>query len=199
MPELIDLDEWRRLLRAHPAQSPRFTVLFVGRMYHRKRVDVLLRAGSILRQRIPNLEIRVVGNGPCRHALHRLARELSLSGTVTWLGDVSRTQLVEEYNRCHVFCLPSRQEGFGIVLLEAMAAERPIVGARAGSIPEVIPHGLLVDPDSPEALAEGIEKLYRSPDLRLSLASTGAAWVERFDAPRVACQFLEAATGKSGG
>ena len=69
------------------------------------------------------------------HAIRRgasLSADLNLDRTVTWLGDVSRSQLAAEYNRCHVFCLPSVQEGFGIVLLEAMAAGKPIVAARAG-------------------------------------------------------------------
>ena len=85
--------------------------------------------------------------------LHRLSDELRLDGTVTWLGDVSRAALVAEYNRASVFCLPSVQEGFGIVLLEAMAAGKPIVASHAAAIPEVVPHGMLVQPDNPEALA----------------------------------------------
>jgi glycosyltransferase involved in cell wall biosynthesis len=170
-------------------------VLFVGRFYRRKRVHLLLEAAAALRQRIPNLEVRVVGAGPCGPQLQRLSGELKLEATVAWLGDVSRSQLVAEYNRCDLFCLPSVQEGFGIVLLEAMAAGKPIVAARAAAIPEVVPHGVLVDPDSAEALAAGIEDLYHSPEKRAALGRTGAAWVEQFDAPRVAQLFLDAVTG----
>ena len=72
VPELIDLEEWRRALQAHPADSDRFTVLYVGRFYRRKRVDVLLRAAALLGGRIPGLQVRIVGNGPCRAALHSL-------------------------------------------------------------------------------------------------------------------------------
>jgi glycosyltransferase involved in cell wall biosynthesis len=195
VPEPIDLVEWRRLLELHPAESSRFIVLFVGRFYRRKRVDVLLRVAAVLRESIPNLEIRIVGNGPFGPQLHRLSRDLNLGGTVVWLGDVSRAELAAEYNRCAVFCLPSVQEGFGIVLLEAMAASRPIVASRAAAIPEVVPHGVLVEPDSPEALAAAIEALHRSPDTRASLCRSGAMWVEQFDAPRVARLFLEASAG----
>jgi glycosyltransferase involved in cell wall biosynthesis len=195
VPEPIDLPEWRRLLALHPAGSPRFTVLYVGRFYRRKRVHNLLRAAAALRRRIPGLEVRLVGAGPCAPQLRRLAAELHLQGTVTWLGDVSRAQLIAEYNRCDLFCLPSVQEGFGIVLLEAMAAGKPIVASRAAAIPEVMPHGLLVEPDSSEALAAGIEQLYHSPEMRAALGRTGTEWVEQFDAPRVAQLFLDAATG----
>jgi glycosyltransferase involved in cell wall biosynthesis len=195
VPELIDLSEWRNLLSLHPAESPRFTVLYVGRFYRRKRIDILLRAAAALRRRIPDLEIRIVGNGPCNSQLRQLSVALKLEGAVTWLGDVSRSQLIAEYNRCHVFCLPSVQEGFGIVLLEAMAAGKPVVASWAAAIPEVVPHGLLVEPGNAEALAAGIEDLYRSPHRRTALASTGTQWVEQFDAPRVAQLFLQAVTG----
>jgi len=195
VPELIDLGEWRRLLELHPAHSARFTVLFVGRLYRRKRVDVLLGAAAALAGRIPGLEIRIVGGGPCAPALDRLARELKLDRTVVWLGNVSRAQLLAEYNRADLFCLPSVQEGFGIVLLEAMAAGKPIVASRAAAIPEVAPHAVLVEPDSPEALAAAIEALYRSPETWAELGSTGAQWVEQFDAPRVAGLFLQAVAG----
>ncbi|MGA7240260.1 MAG: glycosyltransferase, partial [Bryobacteraceae bacterium] len=158
VPELIDLQEWRRMLADHPASERDFTLLYVGRFYLRKRVNLLLRAAAILRDRMPDLAIRIVGDGPCDAAWRALARDLHLEGVVTWLGDVSRAQLAEEYNRAHAFCLPSAQEGFGIVLLEAMAAGKPIVGARSAAIPEVAPHAVLVEPESAEALAAGIER-----------------------------------------
>jgi glycosyltransferase involved in cell wall biosynthesis len=195
VPELIDLAEWRRLLDLHPANSPRFTVLFVGRLYRRKRLGVLLRAAAALAGRIPGLEVRIAGSGPCASVLHRLSHELRLGGTVVWLGGISRAELLAEYNRADLFCLPSVQEGFGIVLLEAMAAAKPIVASRAAAIPEVAPHGMLVEPDSPEALAAAIEALYRSPETRAALGSAGAQWVEQFDAPSVALHFLEAVAG----
>ena len=192
VPELIDLAEWGSWLERHPASSERFTVLFVGRLYRRKRVDVLLRAAAQARGKIPELEVRIVGNGPCTISLRALARELKLDDTVAWLGDVSRAALAEEYNRANVFCLPSVQEGFGIVLLEAMAAGRPVIASRTAAIPEVAPHGSLVEPGSPEALSAAIECLYRSPDTRAVQAAAGLEWVEQFDAPRVAQRFLEA-------
>ncbi|MGA3017103.1 MAG: glycosyltransferase family 4 protein [Bryobacteraceae bacterium] len=200
VPELIDLAEWRKLLAdASDRSRDRFRVLFVGRFYRRKRVDVLLRAAAALVTRIPSLDLRMVGDGPCAVDWHALAADLKLGGAVAWLGDVSRSQLVDEYRACDLFCLPSVQEGFGIVLLEAMAAGKAIVASRAAAIPEVAPHGLLVEPGNPEALAAAIEELYRSPAKRVELGRTGTQWVEQFDAPRVAGQFLEAVRGVATG
>lgn len=192
VPELIDLDTWRELFRANGvAPDPRkFTVLSVCRFYPRKRLDILLRAAALLRDRIPELEVRIVGNGQEFKKLQRLCLELRLDSTVRWLGDIGRSALAGEYTRADVFCLPSGQEGFGIVFLEAMAAGKPIVAARAAAVPEVVHHGILVEPENPEALADAIFRLYRDPDLRYSLGVAGSADVERFEMLRVAKQFL---------
>ncbi len=192
VPELIDLDSWRRLFLANPAPpDPRkFTVLSVCRFYPRKRLEILLQAAGLLRDRIPQLEIRIVGNGPEYARLLQINRELHLEETVKWLGNLAMDSLAAEYNSSDVFCLPSVQEGFGIVFLEAMAAGKPIVAARAAAVPEVVRNGVLVEPESPEALAEAIYRLYRDPDLRESLASCGLRDVEQFEIRRVAAQFL---------
>ena len=200
VPELIDLAAWRRHLAEFPApeRPERFTVLYVGRFYRRKRVGLLLEAAAELRQAIPNLEVRIVGNGPCNAAWRAQAERLQLANTVTWLGDVSRAELAAEYNRCDIFCLPSVQEGFGIVLLEAMAAGKPIVAARAAAIPEVAPHATLVEPESAAALAAGILTLHGSSEGRVRQREKGLAWVEQFDAPRVAGLFVDAVRGVTG-
>ena len=198
VPELIDLAAWRRHLADNPAAATRFTVLFVGRFYRRKRVGLLLEAATALRGAIPNLEVRIVGNGPCDAAWRARAEHLRLQHTVTWLGDISRAGLAAEYNRAHVFCLPSVQEGFGIVLLEAMAAGKPIVAARAAAIPEVAPHATLVEPESAESLAARILDLHGSPQARAAQSLQGLAWVEQFDAPLVARLFVEAVRGAGG-
>jgi len=192
VPELIDLKSWRAQLAAHPGRAERFTVLYVGRFYKRKRVNLLLRAAAKLRTVIPGLEVRIVGNGPCVSGWHALAEELKLENTVTWLHEIARSRLAEEYNRAHVFCLPSVQEGFGIVLLEAMTAGLPIVAARAAAIPEVAPHAALVEPESADALASGILDLYGNPEARAAQRKAGVICVEQFDAPRVAQIFVEA-------
>lgn len=192
VPELIDLNAWRRLFKANPAPPRRgkFTVLSVCRFYPRKRLDILLHATGLLRKTIPELEVRIVGGGPEYKHLQGVSRELDLGPAVQWVGDVSIARLAEEYNRCDVFCLPSAQEGFGIVFLEAMAAGKPIVAARAAAVPEVVRDGLLVEPENCEALAEAIGLLYRDRDLRDSLSSAGLRNVERYEMNRVAARFL---------
>ena len=192
VPELIDLRGWRQLFEANPAvPDPRsFTVLCVCRFYPRKRLDVLLQAVALLRDRVPQLELRIVGGGPEYQSLRQLASELHVEPAVHWLGDVSPNALAAEYNRSDLFCLPSAQEGFGIVFLEAMAAGKPIVAVRAAAVPEVVRSGVLVEPENSEALAEAILHLYRDPDRRKSLAVAGLREVEQFEMHHVAARFI---------
>jgi len=189
VPELIDLDGWRALFAANTtaAHPDRFTVLTVCRFYPRKRLDVLLEAAAFAR----DIDFRIVGGGPESERLLRIWREKRLENTVTWLGDLSQAALAAEYNRCDAFCLPSVQEGFGIVFLEAMAAGKPIVAARAAAVPEVLSQGVLVEPESAEALAAALTELQRDPERRVALSAQGKAIVGRYDAPRVARMFLD--------
>jgi glycosyltransferase involved in cell wall biosynthesis len=193
VPELIDLTSWRRLLKANPAQPPenKFVVLSVCRFYPRKRLHVLLDAVDRLRSSIPELEVRIVGDGPEALRLKSICRKKRLQGFVTWLGNLSSDQVASEYNRCHVFCLPSVQEGFGIVFLEAMASAKPVVAARAGAAPEVVKHGILVEPEDDEALSEALRRLHADPALRRALAAEGSLFVQQFDAPLVIHSFLQ--------
>lgn len=194
VPEPIDLVEWRSLLQRNfvPPAQEKFVVLCVCRFYPRKRLDVLLAAADRLRLRIPALEIRIVGHGPEAGRLQSICRTKALNGIVKWLGNLSQEELAREYNHGHIFCLPSVQESFGIVYLEAMASGKPIVAARAASVPEVVKHGILVKPDDDEALAEGIERLYKNPELRRTVAIEASQWVKQFDGALVAGSFLRA-------
>jgi glycosyltransferase involved in cell wall biosynthesis len=193
VPELIDLDTWRQLFSANPATKPagEFTVLCVCRFYPRKRLALLLRAAHLLRRQIPELRVRVVGGGPEAASLLRLWRELRLEPVVTWVGEAPRHELAREYNRADVFCLPSVQEGFGIAFLEAMAAGRPIVAARVAAVPEVVRHGVLVEPENAEALADGIWRLWRDPILRSTIQQQQSKDVEKYEMIRVTRRFLQ--------
>lgn len=190
VPELIDLARWKKLVSASLSNRQKFVVLTVCRFYPRKRIHVLLGAAERLRSRIPGLEFRIVGGGPEEGHLRALCRKKGLEPIVVWRRDISRAALGNEYAQCDVFCLPSVQEGFGIVFLEAMASGKPIVAVRAGAAAEVVAHGLLVRPEDDEELAAAIERLYCEPQLRAALAAAGADFVCRFDAPVVARAFL---------
>lgn len=196
VPEPIDVADWEaRFARAprRPMDGP--TILGVARMYPRKRLGDLLEAAARLRDRLPALQIRLVGSGPERERLLRLRARLGLEETVRFLGEISRARLAEEYVNADCFCLPSVQEGFGIVFLEAMAAGLPVVACRAAAVPEVVPDGvagLLVEPRDPQRLAAALEELLTDSGRRKEYGEAGRRRAAEFEASRVAARFLEA-------
>ncbi|HZP35732.1 MAG TPA: glycosyltransferase family 4 protein [Methylomirabilota bacterium] len=196
VPEAIDLEVWDDQFWRAP-RRPRGTpvVLCVARMYPRKRIEDLLRAAAILRVRVPGIQVRIVGRGPEWPAVSRLHAELGLGDSVALLGDVRRERLAEEYVNATVFCLPSVQEGFGIVFLEAMAAELPVVACRIAAIPEVVQDGvtgLLTALRDPGALAAAIERLATDAELARRLGREGRRRVLAFTPRHVAERFVSA-------
>jgi len=190
VPELIDLHRWRELFSSvEPRATDRFVVLTVARLYRRKRIDVLLAAAAKLSRDLPNLEVRIVGQGPEESRLRAMAPACAV-----FRGTLSAQELAIEYRGCDVFCLPSVQEGFGIVLLEAMAAGKPIIAVRAGAAPEVAAHALLAEPDSPDALGAAIHRLWSDRVLAAEIAQQGRRMVMQYDAPIIARRFLDVAT-----
>jgi glycosyltransferase involved in cell wall biosynthesis len=196
VPEPIDLADWRRrFAEAATARAARPTVLSVARMYPRKRLEDLLRAAARLRERIPTAQVRIVGEGPESAALRALHRELRLGDSAVLLGEVTRRTLAVEYVSAHCFCLPTVQEGFGLVFAEAMAAGLPVVACRAAAVPEIVEDrqtGLLVNPRSPGELATALETLLMNRELSEAFGRVAARRVEAFGLDSVARRFLEA-------
>jgi phosphatidylinositol alpha-1,6-mannosyltransferase len=193
VPESIELERWEALLRAAPAlPRERPSILCVAHLYPRKDVATLVGAMARLETAAT---LRVVGEGPELPRLQGLARRLALGDRVEFLGHVPLARLAAEYAGADVFCLPSRQEGFGIVFLEAMAAGLPIVAARAAAVEELLGDGecaVLVPPGDETALAAALGRLLGDAGQRRRLSEAGRRRVRRYDAPLVAAEFLEA-------
>lgn len=152
--------------------------LFVGTLTPRKGVDHLLRAWARLPRGCARLRVAGASDGDYRRrVLEPLARGLDVS----FEGRVSRDRLAELYAASDVLVLPSLQEGFGIVALEAMSCGLAVVASRVDSLPDLVgPAGLLVPPGDPEALAEALGRLVDTPGLRAGLGFEGrrraSAW-----------------------
>ncbi|MBI4572750.1 MAG: glycosyltransferase family 4 protein [candidate division NC10 bacterium] len=194
VPELIDLQAWAEESIPPPGtQADPPAILTVAHMYPRKNLGLLVKAYAHLRDAGIPFQGWIVGDGPCRRAWERQRDRLGLQASVTFLGSISRRELQERYRRARIFCLPSRQEGFGIVFLEAMACRKPIVAARAAAVPETVTEGvagLLVDPEDVEALVEVLAALLSDPDRCRAMGEAGRRRVEQYGADRVASSFL---------
>ena len=194
IPEPIDLRSWEERVGqsvAIPANPP--AILTVAHLYPRKNLGVLMEAYAHLRDAGIPFQGWVVGEGPCRNAWEHVRDSLDLGERVAFLGTIPRRDLMERYRRAAIFCLPSRQEGFGIVFLEAMACGKPVVAARTSAVPETVVDGetgLLVDPDDPEALAQALAAFLSDPERCRAVGEAGRRRVERYRADRVAESFL---------
>lgn len=171
----IDPDVFRPLPELRSNNRP-FTVGFAGRLVPEKGVDTLLQAVSQLEG---EWRLHIVGDGPARGRLQRLAQKLGVDGRVVWADPVPSTDMPRVYHEMDVLVLPSRtranwKEQFGRVLIEAMACEVPVVGSTCGEIPHVIGDAGLVFPEGDvDALAEHLRTLQNDVDLRRHLGRLG--------------------------
>jgi len=194
VPELIDLRSWDEGIdQSITVQATPPAILTVAHMYSRKNLGLLMHAYALLRDLGIPFRGWVIGEGPCRREWERLKDSLNLSAQVMFLGTIPRRELMKYYRRTAVFCLPSRQEGFGIVFLEAMACGKPVVAARASAIPETVldgDTGLLVNPDDARGLAQALASLLSDPARSRAMGEAGRRRVEQYRADRVAESFL---------
>jgi glycosyltransferase involved in cell wall biosynthesis len=157
------------------------SIVCVAHLREHKGQDVLLRAFHQIAEEFPGLTLHFVGAGPYAPVLESLTRELNLNGRVRYLGNLPRPEALREIASARIFCLPSRREPFGLVLLEAMAFGVPVVATRVGGIPEIIRSGvdgLLVEPNSPSQLAETLRRVLRDPSLSQKLVREAKVRVE---------------------
>jgi len=164
-------------------------VLFVGALtkWHAyKGVDVLLRAFSTAIKSCDDLKLLIVGEGTLRHDYVKLAMDLGISENVVFTGSVPDDQLPMYYAACDIFVLPSKDssEGFGLVLLEAMACGKAVIGSAVGGIPDVIDNGkngILASPSDVEQLSDAICVLFSDSSLRNSLGFAGQVFASTRD------------------
>jgi glycosyltransferase involved in cell wall biosynthesis len=142
-----------------PPKRERPTLVTVAHLVARKRHAVVLHALAELRDRL-ELDYLVIGDGPGREPLERLAAELGLKERITFAGQLEHEEALREAARCHLFVMPGVEEPFGVAFVEAMAAGLPAIGASGEGGPEDIAAAgegmLLVPPDDHRALAETI-------------------------------------------
>ncbi|MFW5980981.1 MAG: glycosyltransferase [bacterium] len=113
-------------------------VLTVGSLRKSKGIDYAIRAMSEVEKQYPDFKHLIIGQGPERQNLEQLAAELGISDKVEFLGSKSNDQVMEYMSNCELFLLPSWNEAFGMVYLEALACGKPIIGCKGQGVEEII-------------------------------------------------------------
>ncbi len=156
-----------------------------------KGVDTLLVAVHLLQETFPELQVLIVGDGPRRPFLEDVAERLRVRHQTHFVGEVSDVRI--PLALMDVFMFTSRwPEAFGLTLIEAMAAGKPVVATHAGAVPEIIQHGVngwLVPSDDPSAMAEGVARLLNDPAFAKSLGRQATTRVrETFSLDQMAAE-----------
>jgi glycogen(starch) synthase len=157
-------------------------LLCIGRLVPEKGFDLAIEAVARLARSRPTLRLSIGGDGVEAQSLRRQAAALGIDDSVDFLGLVDRRRVGELMGRATALLMPSRVEGLPLVALEAAWARLPIVGARVPGVDEAVldgSTGLLVDPEDPTALADGVDRVLADPKRAAALASAARARVER--------------------
>ena len=165
IPNGVDVAFWSARTSQPDRRPTSPTVLAVGRLHPVKGHDVLLRAFPRVLSRIPNARLLVIGGGGFRTELEHLAEQL-VPEVVEFAGELEPEAVRARMAEARAFVLPSRSEGLPLTLLEAMAAGLPVVASRVGGVPEVVVPGtgVLVPPEDPTALADGLAEVLLCPE-----------------------------------
>lgn len=157
-------------------------ILYVGRSDPYKNLPRLVEALAGVREEGINARLRVVGSPDSRYPqAPRRAKELGLEPYIDWTGYVSSEQLIKEYQTADVFCLPSRYEGFGLTLLEAMACGTPCVCSNIGSLPEVADDAARkIDPAILPELVTALTEVLSRPEIAEDLSRRGLERAAQF-------------------
>ncbi|HKS16319.1 MAG TPA: glycosyltransferase [Planctomycetota bacterium] len=166
----------------------RLEFLFVGRLTRGKGVHVLLQACSILLKRgQDSFSVVLVGEGSQGQEMKDLAA--GLSGHVKWEGAVTRDRVEACFDRCDVFVLPSLEDTWGVVVMEALAYGKPVICSRLAGVSRVVEHesnGFVFDPGRPEELADFMERFIRNPELARRFGSKSLELAASFTPERAA-------------
>ena len=176
-------------VRAAYGLTDRPVVVCVSRLVPRKGQDTLIRALPAVRRQVPDAALLLVGGGPYRSRLRRLAEELGVAHAVVFTGTVPWEELPAHYAAGDVFAMPCRTrlggldvEGLGIVYLEAQATGRPVVVGDSGGAPDAVIEGetgFVVSGHDVDALADRLVSLLEDRALAQRLGEAGRAWVEK--------------------
>ena len=162
-------------------KSKKIRLLFVGPLEERKGIKYLIEAFALVKNEHKNVELVLLGSGSQEKKLKELVNKLNLTEFVEFAGYIDgwSSDFVDYYNSSDIFVFPSLKEGFGMVIVEAMACGLPVISTNTSAIPEVVGDaGILVEPRNSQALVNAIILLIEDEKLRNKLSERGRKRVE---------------------
>jgi glycosyltransferase involved in cell wall biosynthesis len=183
IPSTFDENAWQKSFsKVKKIKSDKKLILTVAKMYKRKNIQALIRAFQIVQNKIQNVQLWIVGSGPELENLKKLAQKLNLEKDIYFWGEISDKLKKRIYKSVDIFCLPTLQEIFGFVFLEAFASRKPVVSTKLAAVPEIVKNnvsGLLTDPD-PNSLAFKITNLLSNKKLKNRLIQNGSLEAKKY-------------------
>lgn len=166
--------------------------LFVGRLTIQKGVWHLLQAAKQVLQKDPKVKFVIVGSGPDMPYLIDTTIKLGIEKNVIFTGKVNEEELIAAYRMCDVFVMPSVNEPFGIVALEALAAEKPLILSKTSGVGEVVAHCFKVDYWDTTLLASRILEIFHYKELKKAMGKNGSTEVKKLSWNNSASKFEKA-------
>jgi glycogen(starch) synthase len=188
----IDLDKFRGPINRSVKKPGEHVVLFVGRLTVQKGVWHLLHAAKQVIEKNPKVKFIVVGGGPDTSHLIKTAIGLGIEKNVLFAGKVSDDELIAAYRMCDLFVMPSVNEPFGIVTLEALAAGKPVILSKTSGVSEVIDHCFKVDYWDTNLLASRILEVCHYQELKEAMGMNGHTEVQKLSWNNAAQKFKAA-------
>lgn len=174
------------------------SILCVARFTPQKGLDIFLKACKILQEKGIDFQAKMVGEGPLKNFLRQEIIHLNLEDRVSLIDIMSQEKLNLLYAESYLCVLPSVEEGFGLVLVEAQLCKRPVVGTRSGGITDIIQDGksgILVPPGDHLSLAAAMEKILTDEKLASQLAEDGyQSAMAKFSSEMVLKKYMELLT-----
>ncbi|MCP6718280.1 MAG: glycosyltransferase family 4 protein [Patescibacteria group bacterium] len=200
IPNGIDLRRFQNLNREKNRKelglNGEFAVISVARLQKVKGLRYLIKAIEILNNKfqVPNIRLIIIGDGTERENLKSLVEKLKIGGKVRFLGQVGNEKVLEYLSAADCFVLPSLKEGFGIVILEAMASKLSVVATKVGGILDIVENektGLLVQSKNSEEIANKIFEIYKKPELAEELTKNAFVNLYKYNWSNIANQVYE--------
>ena len=172
-------------------QDGTFTFFTLARLEEGKGISFLLEALKLLSKGYSNIRLRVGGDGSQAETYHTLAKNLGIEDKVEWLGLLDRQQSLNEFQNCDAFVLASLHENLPLVLIEALACGKPLIGTYCGGSESIIheKNGLVVEPGNTEALADAMEDMYLN-SRRYDPEEIRSDFMSRYSRPVVCKQIM---------